>query len=356
MDNPRRPIVYWFSIATALSALFLIVAGAAVTSTGSGDAVPDWPTSFGGWNPPMRGGVFYEHGHRMIAMFVGLMILVQFVLMFLFKMPKKLKVLSGWALFLVIVQAILGGLRVLVVSNEELQQSAMRLFGVEHIDPVRVGVAVAHACLAQIVLTLTFAMAFISSRFYQELQKGFVFHAKAASPVKRPGLGLGGLIFALIFVQLVVGAVMRHINAGLAIPDFPLSFGQIIPPFGSLPNDPNAPMPVTDRELAFQVAVHFAHRVGGILIAILIFINLLNASKTRSQPGFSTAAWMTGLVIAQICLGAAIIWTEKSVHVTVTHVLIGATLLGLTALYVIQRRSRTEPMTTIATTQKEALA
>ena len=59
------------------STLFLIFAGAMATSTGSGLAVPDWPLSYGVVMPPMIGGIFYEHGHRMIAATVGLLTVIQ---------------------------------------------------------------------------------------------------------------------------------------------------------------------------------------------------------------------------------------------------------------------------------------
>src|SRR6478672_1465752 len=65
-----------FTKFVALSTLFLIFAGAMVTSTGSGLAVPDWPLSYGMLMPPMVGGIFYEHGHRMAAAAVGFLTLV----------------------------------------------------------------------------------------------------------------------------------------------------------------------------------------------------------------------------------------------------------------------------------------
>jgi len=70
-----------YAIAVACATFGLIVAGAMVTSTGSGLSVPDWPTTYGQnmfTYPPSRwvGGIFYEHGHRLIASTVGLMTVV----------------------------------------------------------------------------------------------------------------------------------------------------------------------------------------------------------------------------------------------------------------------------------------
>ena len=66
---------------TAVATLLLIFIGSLVTSTGSGLAVPDWPLSFGGLFPPMVGGILYEHGHRVVAAFVGLLIVIQAVVL-----------------------------------------------------------------------------------------------------------------------------------------------------------------------------------------------------------------------------------------------------------------------------------
>ena len=66
-----------FTKFVAAATLFLIFAGAMVTSTGSGLAVPDWPLSYGMLMPPMVGGIFYEHGHRMIAATVGFLTVLQ---------------------------------------------------------------------------------------------------------------------------------------------------------------------------------------------------------------------------------------------------------------------------------------
>ncbi|HEX2120061.1 MAG TPA: COX15/CtaA family protein, partial [Thermoanaerobaculia bacterium] len=102
-----------FTKLVAASTLFLIFAGAMVTSTGSGLAVPDWPLSYGMLMPPMVGGIFYEHGHRMIASAVGFLTIIQAVWLQR-REPKRFVRLLGWlSLAAVIVQGILGGLTVI---------------------------------------------------------------------------------------------------------------------------------------------------------------------------------------------------------------------------------------------------
>src|SRR5277367_3385294 len=97
----------------AAAALLLLVAGGMVTSTNSGMAVPDWPLSYGQWLPRMTGGVFFEHGHRMIASFVGLMILIMaFWTQFDESRPGARR-LAWWTLLGVCLQGVLGGVTVL---------------------------------------------------------------------------------------------------------------------------------------------------------------------------------------------------------------------------------------------------
>ncbi len=76
--RPNRPLqnVHRFAVFTAVCTFGLLVAGALVTSNDAGLSVPDWPLSYGSLTPPMVGGIFYEHGHRMIASFVGMLSIV----------------------------------------------------------------------------------------------------------------------------------------------------------------------------------------------------------------------------------------------------------------------------------------
>ena len=65
-----------YTIVLAVCTLLLVVAGASVTSNDAGLSVPDWPLSYGRLMPPMTGGIFYEHGHRMVATTVGFLTIV----------------------------------------------------------------------------------------------------------------------------------------------------------------------------------------------------------------------------------------------------------------------------------------
>lgn len=177
-----RAFVLW-SRATAASAFFLLFAGGMVTSTGSGLAVPDWPLSFGGMNPPMVGGIFYEHGHRLIAGFVSLMTLGCLLLSRRSSVPSAARSAANLAAGGILIQASLGGLTVLL-----------------KLPPA---VSIAHACLGQAVFCVLFACAVLST------------------PVSTFGPGysrvfrLSVLGFGAAYLQLALGALVRHTGTGL---------------------------------------------------------------------------------------------------------------------------------------------
>ena len=200
MNREIRPrYLYRYSQFLVLAVVFLLVAGAMVTSTGSGLAVPDWPLSFGQVMPPMEGGVFYEHGHRMVATGIGVLTIILAVWLWRKEARSWMRKLGWIALGMVIAQGLLGGLTVLL--------------------KLPVWTSAAHACLGQSFFLMT---VFISLA----LSPGW--EAKPLKAATQLPL-LAPLATLAIFIQLVLGAVMRHMNAGLVIPDFPLAFGGFVP-------------------------------------------------------------------------------------------------------------------------------
>src|SRR5689334_254845 len=180
-------LVRHFSKFVAASTLFLIFAGAMVTSTGSGLAVPDWPLSYGMVLPPMVGGIFYEHGHRMIAATVGFLTVLQAIWLQL-REPKKHVRRLGWiAVGAVIAQGVLGGLTVLFL-----------------LPPA---ISIAHAGLAEIFFCLNVSIAFFASQTFDDLRT----REKGAAPIA----GTTALLL-LVYAQILIGALMRHLGAGLA--------------------------------------------------------------------------------------------------------------------------------------------
>lgn len=281
------PGLHGFALLTAGATFVLIFVGGLVTSTGSGLAVPDWPLSFGQVFPPMVGGVLYEHGHRLVAALVGLLTTVLAIWIWVRERRAWVRGLGVGALGAILLQGLLGGLTVLYLLPTP--------------------VSVAHALLAQAFLCLTVTLATVTA-------PGWVRQPGPSARGVPPGLPtLCALTAVAIYGQLILGAVMRHMGAGLAIPDFPLAFGRLLPPL--------------DSE---AVLIHFLHRVGAVAVTACVGGTLawILARHRRDAWLLRPALAAAGLLLVQVALGALTIWTQRGVLPTTAHVAGGAGVLA----------------------------
>jgi cytochrome c oxidase assembly protein subunit 15 len=293
-----HPWRHRFGVLTAACTLALIFIGGLVTSTGSGLAVPDWPLSYGMVMPPMVGGVFYEHGHRMAASLVGLLTLALAIWTWRAESRRGVRRLAWLALAAVITQGLLGGLTVLFLLPTPI--------------------SVTHACLAQTFLCLTVALAYSTSREWLE-----------PGPRGTDNAGVRTAAFTaagVVYTQLVLGALMRHTGAGLAIPDFPLAFGGLVPPLEDA-----------------RVAIHFAHRVGAVAVVIALARLLWTAIASRQRRFVTLASVLLGLALVQVTLGAATVLSGKAVLPTTAHVATGAAILAVCVLTALRAYRPLEP-------------
>jgi cytochrome c oxidase assembly protein subunit 15 len=295
-EEGENPGLHRFALFTACCTAFLIFAGGLVTSTESGLAVPDWPLSYGMLFPPMVGGIFYEHGHRMVAAFVGFLTIILTIWTWLREERTWVRWLSAGALTAVILQGVLGGLTV------------------RYLLPTPISMT--HACLAQTFFCLTIAIALFTSPGWK---RGL------------PSIQLKGEVVALpticatttaaVYLQLILGAWMRHTDSGLAIRDFPLAAGRLIPEFTSE-----------------GVGIHFAHRVGAVLVTAMVIWTFTRIFRSYSgyRLVYRPALAMLVLTFLQLTLGAFTVWTAKSVAVTTFHVANGALVLGMSVLLTLR--------------------
>jgi len=189
VTNPRLSHgVNRLALATAWATVPLLFIGGLVTSKGVGLAVPDWPTTFGHnmllypWSK-MVGGIFYEHGHRLFASGVGLLTVLLALSLWIREPRAWVRWLGSIALALVIVQGILGGLRVVLLEQT---------------------LAVIHGCLAQAFFALLVSLAlFTSKEWNTRSQKVLI---PEAARLQRLAL----LTTGLIYLQVVLGAVLRY--------------------------------------------------------------------------------------------------------------------------------------------------
>jgi cytochrome c oxidase assembly protein subunit 15 len=140
-----------FALLVTFATFILILAGALVTSNGAGLAAPDWPLSYGQFFPPMVGNLFYEHGHRLIASTVGLLVIALNIYLWRSEPRRWVRRLGLVALGVVITQGLLGGATVLL--------------------QLPLAVSTAHATLAQIFFCLTVSIAIFTAPEWRQTRE-----------------------------------------------------------------------------------------------------------------------------------------------------------------------------------------
>jgi len=404
-DTPWLRRYAWF---TALVTFVLVGIGGLVTSHNAGMAVPDWPNSYG-YNmflfPVSKwvGGILYEHTHRLVASFVGVLVVgltrwlggqrscIPLAIigfgevvggMILLGMGAEWKgagyfltgiggvvlvaatiwirnepaarplPLLGWVAFVAVqLQGLLGGLRVVLFKDE---------------------IGIFHATLAQLFFVLLCVIAILTTRWWRQfllvsletVKTVRLSSGSSATSLKRgvneSSLLCGYLPWLVTFLalailgQLILGATMRHQHAGLAIPDFPLAYGKVWPAMDPASvefyNQKRVEATALNPITSFQIGLQMVHR----LVALLILAGVAySAWLTRRSLGSKnplskmTLGWSV-LIVAQAVLGAATIWSGKAADVATAHVLLGAlslvsgTLISLTAWKAFRATSASE--------------
>jgi cytochrome c oxidase assembly protein subunit 15 len=361
-----KKLLHWYAVVAAASVSLLICSGGLVTSHEAGMAVPDWPNTFG-YNmflfPISRwvGGVFFEHTHRLIASTVGLLTVILCIALFVIESRRWVKTLGLIAVGAVIVQGILGGLR--VTEND----AVLGLF---------------HGCLAQSFFALMATIALVTSRFWESLEQAGTVENKATNrqslitnqtSTRRP-VGIASpfakasedkseaalhkspltshlslltscrrwvvVVTGMVFLQLILGASMRHSHAGLSIPDFPLNYGHLFPPLDAASVDKinqargAAAQPYTS---AWLILLQYVHRLWAVLIVAGLVFTSVRLLRNRFLPLFfrrCASVWML-LVFVQFCLGAWTVLSNKAADVATAHVFCGALTLMLGVLLAV---------------------
>jgi heme a synthase len=272
----------------AFCTFLLILAGALVTSNDAGLSVPDWPTSFGSLYriPPMVGGVKFEHGHRMIAQFIGLLTIILAVWTQKVDRRPWMRALGWSALGTVIAQGILGGITVLF-----------------YLPPA---VSTAHATLAQTFFCIVVSMAMFTGRTWVESEPVTV------SQNERPSvITLTTLSIIAVWIQLILGAAFRHNGMKLL------------------------------WHLCSAAVVTFI-----LLWTVARVLRHYSKIVQLRKP----ALFLLGLLVTQLALGFAayltrVVWSKDApqplmsmVIATVSHVAVGALVLATTVVLAIQAR------------------
>ena len=273
-----HPGLHRFAVALSCCIFLLIVAGALVTSEQAGLSVPDWPTSFGSFYkiPPMVGGVKFEHGHRMIAQFVGLLTILFCVAAFRVEKRRWMRNLSLAAIGTVIAQGVLGGVTVLYFLPWYI--------------------STAHAALGQTFFAIAVLLALYSGRDWMEARPERF--TSEGTPSTRT---LALLSIFAVYLQLFFGAAFRH--SGMSI----------------LPHLMNA---IFTTGILAWTAIRVLSLHGSIRALRLPAATILGLLFV--QLGFGFAAYLTRVVWGR----DAVQPLPSMVSTTVAHVAVGALLLA----------------------------
>jgi heme a synthase len=316
--SPESPVfLRIFSKFTCFSTLILIFLGGLVKSTESGLSVPDWPTTYGHFMfsfplDQMVGGIRYEHTHRMVASGVGLLTLALAVWLQMSRSAAWLKKLGVAAFVMVVAQGILGGLTVKFM--------------------LPVWISSLHGTLAQSFFLITIMIAYGLS---VERQK------RRTEDADGRFIKMAIIFTGMVFIQLIIGNLMRHTEAGLAVPDFPTMGGSLIPSFNQGMLDKiNAWRFEHNMDMVTmgQVHIHILHRVWALLIFLkLLYLNSMAYNCCLQKPSvMKTMFWLNAAVLVQIMLGISTVLSMKEVYTTTFHVACGAVVLGLSFLLILR--------------------
>ena len=298
-----KPFLFLFCVFALCWITALLFAGGMTTSIKAGMAFLDWPLSDGSVNPEgwlTESDKMAEHSHRLLGVKIGLLSIGLFVWTYIRESRDWVRTLARVLLLIVILQGVLGGARVRfdqlnIMSDHNLVAQTF---------------AVLHACGAMVVLGLLVALTLASTRRWIEARAGL-------STVQPQGVKFWGIVStAAVFLQILLGAIMRHADAGLAIAKFPLaSAGSLLPAYWN-----------------FDVGIHFAHRVGAVVVTVILLIflgKIWGSPASRRALGYG-ALLITFVLSLQIFLGALTIWTVKNPYAATAHHLVGAFLLAST--------------------------
>ena len=284
MNSDQHYRAFYISTVWTLGLLLL---GSVVHATESSLACPDWPTCYGTMVPEMTGGVFWEHLHRLVA--GGLVLIFAAATYVAWKPEAGRPTVRKWALVgiaLLVVQSVFGGLTVLMGLPD--------------------AVSTTHLALAFLFLALATGLTVVTS-------EGWNSGSGAGESLRSlRTLAVSGAV--LTFLQSVLGAVVRHTDAGLVCPDVPRCLGQWIPPL-------QAP----------TVMLHFGHRVTGILLLITLVALAVQAVRTLAPSVARTLAVSAGVVVVlQVLLGFLSVYMRLAVIPVSFHTLLAAAILTFT--------------------------
>lgn len=308
------------AILLALSTFTLIGFGGQVTSLDAGLAVPDWPGTFG-YNmflAPLdkwfyQVGTFWEHSHRLIGSWVGLITLALSIGLAIWGRRTWLRWMGVPLTLLVVAQGLMGGFRV-------TEQSTFLAF--------------IHGIIGQLFFAvIIFTLVAVGPQWSRRVprpksQRNWAqFVARFAA----------WTLVTTLAIQLALGAAVRHFDAEYVIPDAPLSYGALVPPMTQtqldkaildLPDDLIDRVPPNTK--VGKVHLHFTHRAWAVVVCVAAGLAGWLALVILGKNGeiFAPLLYVACLLASQIMLGIMTVWADINPSLATLHQSIGALVLA----------------------------
>ena len=408
-DVPSRSIaLHRLALLTAMAMFPLIWFGGLTTSHQAGMSVPDWPNTYGYnmfavplsvWLSEHAGGIFYEHTHRLLGSLVGFLALSS--TLFAWGVSARPRMQRRWIVSAILLTGLtlvsyvamkladpetarqlghavsgFGGLAAVclvaifartreprrwvrwLAAGLLLAVTFQGLLGGLRVVWVELDLAVIHGIFAQITLCVAGLLVIVTGQWWQEADKHFL-------PNPRPRVTRVALLAtALIIGQLAVAALMRHYEAGLAVPDFPLHYGRMLPPMNSADLARANELRTFEYHLATvsltQIWLHVAHRIGAVIVTLGLGWLVWEMFHVEHSRRPRRPAWLlVGLLLTQVCLGVATVWYAKPADIATAHVACGALLLLATwvsTLRVLRTEGLRRPVIIAGPDQRKAPA
>jgi heme a synthase len=262
---------------------FLVVLGGAVRAMNAGLACPDWPLCFGDVIPDFHPQVYFEFTHRVVAGVIGIAsIYLNIKILRASEVSYVLKCLAGFAIVLLLMQVVVGGLTVLLQLHNKI-----------------------------VALHLTMGTGFFALSFWIYLTLKFKIHflgTEASRQALRPAV----ILFGAVYGQIILGGLVASNYAALACRDFPLCNGEFIP------------------TLRGNVGIQVIHRLGAYSLAIIVAsfaYYIMKRNRCREIRKWTMGAYI--VLVAQICIGVANVKFLTPPLLTVLHLAVGTILLAV---------------------------
>ncbi|MDG2005737.1 MAG: COX15/CtaA family protein [Thermodesulfobacteriota bacteirum] len=266
---------------TLYSLVLLLLWGNMVSGLGAGLACPDWPLCFGSFFPEINFPIFMEHGHRVLGLFV--------TIFFALLARKRLKFYKGGYKLIPILCSILLAVQIIAGALVVILQ-------------LETNITTFHFANAIIIFILIYIMCSYTDS--DQLKLINIFNKK-----NLPYL----ILFLFVYWQLVLGAYVRHSNAGLACPDFPRCLGYWLPPY-----------------LSKTVFVHLFHRISGVVILVISFWLFFKAYYIKADLEILlNLKRLAFLVLIQVVVGVFVVVSKLAFSMTAIHLLIALLIVGV---------------------------